>query len=79
MSMYIKQLTHLNWTMEPQVQIGDILCTYWGEVGEVGEVYKVHSHTRSCKTHPNAPFLQLFVNIALKTTLTMIDTHKYDK
>ena len=38
--MYIKQLTHLNWAMEPQVQIGGILCTYWGEVGEV---YKFHS------------------------------------
>ena len=27
MSMYIKQPTHLNWTMEPQVQIGGLLCT----------------------------------------------------
>ena len=71
--MYIKQLTHLNWAMEPQVQIGGILCTDWGEV------CKVHSHTRSCKTHPKTPFLQPFINIALKITFTMIYTHKYDK
>ena len=62
--------------MEPQVQIGGILCTNWGEVGEV---YKVHSHTRSCQTHPKTPFLQTFIHIALKITFTMIDTHKYDK
>ena len=64
--MYIKQPTHLNWTMEPQVQIGDILHTNWVEVGEV-------------KTHPKTPFLQPFINLALKITFTMIDTHKYDK
>ena len=46
MKNYDSQLTHLNWAMESQVQIGDTLCTGWAECAKVTHIQDLTKYTQ---------------------------------